>query len=792
MARRTVENFNGFVAAAARPPPKKSTAAQPGATSRARPAATVTGGKKNVPAPAVKTAGAASLAPPTKNRDQHNTRPFTKVEKPQRNVTTKKPSVDVKNKHVKVNINQNENKTHKEEKAIVDKVDNSATVQSNSSDLSDNQEYEDDFEDYESDFESDTSVDSLVVGSPLKPTVLSQSISNDTVSVKFALPICVEEKIEPFLDEKFEINSLEQTIEMGLNNFKTAGKRKREQEVKVKIQTRGNILMEMIKLDTVSFSLLELPAIPYEQYIKMYGRSNMMQVQTQTHDENAEKEVQTNESNVVEKWTQHPIVLTNELDCSSIEYLRAKLGVGGTEPPDDHRRTRITMVDPDRVFEVARMMLSMLEQQSMDRAEHRLVANNFDLGFSNGHLSPVVSSLKFLEKRPVTSIEFLRVTSIIESLVTTHEVMDSFYQYVICIWSVSITEHPEYMLKCPNRVTSFCTIFKSTIGFVTAAHVDGSICVWDLREAKLHHQQINGVPCPLRSPSFNTALSIDQGHRSKIVGLSTVTYNNVTNEELPDELCSLDEDFVLTVWTVVDSWADASVVSEHKSAGTAPWSSVRLVKMQTFNANKNVPRYLSDGVTATCLCLNNKQDAFIGTNSGLVFRYNIGGHKVWPSYFTNENTAEHFAVNSLDICPFDLSFFLVACSSNEVLLYRASRPEAVKRLIALPRDGSGAQTSIVKTRWCVGYPGIVFGLDSLSSLHVWDLCDNTATPKMSVPFPGKTVTAISLMSTPTNRNTYLGLAFVDGTVELHQLKLDKRNETSECSSDQLTSFLAAL
>jgi len=87
------------------------------------------------------------------------------------------------------------------------------------------------FKDYESDFESDTSVDSLVVESPLKPTNVSQSISNDTVSVKFALPVCVEEKLEPFLDEKFEINSLERTIEMGLNNFKTAGKRKRDQEV---------------------------------------------------------------------------------------------------------------------------------------------------------------------------------------------------------------------------------------------------------------------------------------------------------------------------------------------------------------------------------------------------------------------------------------------------------------------------------------------------------------------------------------------------------------------------------
>jgi len=41
----------------------------------------------------------------------------------------------------------------------------------------------------------------------------------------------------------------------------------------------------------------------------------------------------------------------------------------------------------------------------------------------------------------------------------------------------------------------------------------------------------------------------------------------------------------------VDSWADAYEISENKSAGTAPWSSVRLVKMQTINANKNVPRY---------------------------------------------------------------------------------------------------------------------------------------------------------------------------------------------------------
>ncbi|KAF0753660.1 Uncharacterized protein FWK35_00020545 [Aphis craccivora] len=148
-----------------------------------------------------------------------------------------------------------------------------------------------------------------------------------------------------------------------------------------------------------------------------------------------------------------------------------------------------------------------------------------------------------------------------------------------------------------------------------------------------------------------------------------------------------------------------------------------------------------------------------------------------------------------------------ACSNNEVILYRASRREALRRLFASPGDGSGALTSIVQARWCVEYPGIVFGLDSLSSIHMWDLCDNITTPKISIPFQGKTVTAISLTSTPTNRNTfmivkrggvgfntmsyYVGLAFVDGKVELHQLKLDKRNETAD-RCEQLTSFLAGL
>lgn len=129
-----------------------------------------------------------------------------------------------------------------------------------------------------------------------------------------------------------------------------------------------------------------------------------------------------------------------------------------------------------------------------------------------------------------------------------------------------------------------------------------------------------------------------------------------------------------------------------------------------------------------------------------------------------------------------------ACSSNEVMLYRVTRREVLRRLFASPKD---EQARIVKVQWCTGYPGIVFGLDSLSrwsrpfeslnyiyinifhlysiclcnipimtdmnvcSVHLWDLCDDINTPIMSVPFRGKTITAMSLTSTPNSRNTYL-------------------------------------
>lgn len=50
-------------------------------------------------------------------------------------------------------------------------------------------------------------------------------------------------------------------------------------------------------------------------------------------------------------------------------------------------------------------------------------------------------------------------------------------------------------------------------------------------------------------------------------------------------------------------------------------------------------RYLSDGVSPTCMRLNDDQDALVGTSSGLVFRYNLGENRVRPTYYACRDTS---------------------------------------------------------------------------------------------------------------------------------------------------------
>lgn len=58
----------------------------------------------------------------------------------------------------------------------------------------------------------------------------------------------------------------------------------------------------------------------YNDNFVFFFSTLLLQVQTQTRDDNAEKEIQTNEIDLADKWTQRPIILMNESDGFSPDY----------------------------------------------------------------------------------------------------------------------------------------------------------------------------------------------------------------------------------------------------------------------------------------------------------------------------------------------------------------------------------------------------------------------------------------------------------------------------------------
>ena len=66
-------------------------------------------------------------------------------------------------------------------------------------------------------------------------------------------------------------------------------------------------LSKLIELDVSAFDMFDLPPVKeYELYIRSFGRSDTQQAYVQTRDDDVERDVQTDEIEVLSKWTQHP------------------------------------------------------------------------------------------------------------------------------------------------------------------------------------------------------------------------------------------------------------------------------------------------------------------------------------------------------------------------------------------------------------------------------------------------------------------------------------------------------
>ncbi|XP_067012310.2 cytoplasmic dynein 2 intermediate chain 1 [Anabrus simplex] len=716
----------------------------------------------------------------------------------------------------------------------------------------DDYDYEDDFEDYESDFEDDVesdvsdevdagsdsdSTESDIAEETPRPVVeeekkldsgnydLSESKKRDQQEIKevreaverensaLAARGRVKEQLVQRVvaaDEGFEEDdkpdeSSKPTVTTFIN-FTNAKKRMLEKKLTARARRRGEQLLDMIRLDVMSFSLFELSPMPYELFMKSYGRSNTTQVHVQTNEDNLSEEIQTDRILMKNKWTQKPVTFhANTKEDPLATFSRDRLGVGGDNVSKDadswKQRVRGNAHRLNEFLSSAgQVVLRLLESSSSGGGSHLTTSEQLP-AFSNGYLSVCAEDVPFLAGRPVTLVRFPPHSA--STLLTVHATaalkedgeLDALLdRCMICIWSLLAPSSPQAILISSQEVTAAC--FEPTSGcLVLGGLSDGSVCVWDLREPASNHRltRTGTENRALRSPTYSTAEILrNEGHLTEVVALQPLmepvgtAHLGELSEVSPIQVCSLEEAGTLIVWTLLQSFEQRSALVQ-QDLGLAHWGRVRLVRTTTI--------CLSDSVSVDLQCVDLQVDGadpnhlYVSTTAGVVVHCLRNGGKPRPRLYTTD-AVEGFSVAScLESCPFSQPFFLVGCEDGAIRLHSRWSDKPLTTL-AGTGDAPGRGAAVRSIQWSAARPGIFFVLDNQSRVHIWDMGESDIHPVQTVELDKK-VTAMQLSPHlgVGKGSQHLALSTSCGQVQVHKLKGGLSYQSPALFTEELERFL---
>ncbi|KAJ8983005.1 hypothetical protein NQ317_014301, partial [Molorchus minor] len=281
--------------------------------------------------------------------------------------------------------------------------------------------YEEDFESYESDFEAYSSSGSIDLNeisgeetssvTSSSTTGKSESSPRELISAKrrinsagtdderkldsgnFDMPDYRHKQILDNIKESIEkenaiqINNpaslsdegFEEQRSLQFINFLGA-KRKYEHRKSMELKRkRGEDILGMIRLDTCSFTIFDLPPVPYDDFIKSYGRSNTLQAAVQTGEDDIDEYVQTEEVLVGCKWTQFPVKFP-QIDVTDPSYIQlykeSLLGIGSDEVIRDSQKPATNEYNLKKFVSAAGgLILGILKETSLE--SHKKIVKKF-------------------------------------------------------------------------------------------------------------------------------------------------------------------------------------------------------------------------------------------------------------------------------------------------------------------------------------------------------------------------------------------------------------------------------
>lgn len=384
-------------------------------------------------------------------------------------------------------------------------------------------DYEDDFDSYESDFEeyvSSSSSDALEVSGRTGLTSSSSSSSNENLhsarsekllksagmdserkldSGTFDLTEYknvhvldnIKESVEKenthvaannmasLSDEGFEDVRLSDSEKIHFVNFTNAQRKYTEKKDTAQKNKRGKDILRMIKFDTYNFTLFNFPPIPYDKFIKLYGKRSGVQVSSQTGDDDVEEETQTDDVPTENKWTQLPITFS-KYDMSDLNYLDLYksefIGVGSETNQITAKSSAAQM--STRQFEkfllsAGQLMINLLEEKNVHLSKE--LQNSDVASFSNGYIEFNSAISSYTNGRSVIYVAYTNDGS---KILTVHgkakqesECKEGF-KSVIYLWRISNPNEPEKVLVGYSEITC-CTFETNDSKIIFGGSIDG-------------------------------------------------------------------------------------------------------------------------------------------------------------------------------------------------------------------------------------------------------------------------------------------------------------------------------
>ncbi|KFP80616.1 WD repeat-containing protein 60, partial [Acanthisitta chloris] len=660
--------------------------------------------------------------------------------------------------------------------------------------------YEDDFEDYEDDFEDDEDkggeerdAEENLREVPFSRTSeieeIQRAISAENDRVFTSLPKKLEnEKTEPIMVfyniTENQSSSVRNSFCGIFMDFQMANQRQSSQSMASKQKKRASELLPLIDLDfSVSLSLLDLPPVnEYDMYIRNFGKMNTKQAYVQCNEDNLDRDIQTEEVETLEKWTQHPgesaLVSGGPINSQDMS------GNGALTPKIDSQRLANFLRSACQVIAV------LLEEDQVATQPRKLRSRQTSLSISDSCFQ-LNTNQPFLHDRKISYLYVSQVQR--QTLLSVHGLPEKAgvgllnRKSLICVWNIWQPSSPQKVLICDSEVIC-CCFSPSKTTLVFAGTIDGSLLVWDLREdSRMHpHMMISETDWTFRVPTFSTdgilksvthtspilavepvSTSLDTDHN---YGLSSLSYQEEMSGP-PFQIASMDENGILNMWVVVEL-QKVDLAGSQTDLGLVPGGKVKLVHSSTMELNNSLfPKDIHQRMpqTLTIKFLSSNPNHFIvGTNIGLVGHGTRHDLKVVPKLFRpRESRLRSISITAIDFFPFGKPLFLVGCSDGSIRLHQMTSEHPLMQW----NDSTNGQP-VIALQWALTRPAVFFALDASSNIYIWDLLENDLLPVAKQTMPSEKVVTMALVGEPEKANGLLGivLAKESGQMDIQYVK----------------------